>query len=141
MSAQGHSLQAEQNYLHVHKLRSRVLGPEHYLTLLTAQCLATVLRRRRRPSEAEQLQREVLQAQTRVLGTHHISRLNTANSLALSIADQGRVDEAQRLLRDNLRVCIEARGPDSNLKPAARTLTSLALARRCCSMPLPVAAC
>ncbi len=72
----------------------RVLGADHFDTLMSCNNLATALQAAGRLDEATLLFERTLADRERVLGTHHPMTLTSRNNLAGAYREAGRVDEA-----------------------------------------------
>ena len=88
----------------------RVLGRDHFDTLLTSTNLATALSRQDKHAEAAAIEREVLVSRTRLLGAEHENTLLSASNLAHSLSECGQKMEVEQLLRNTLVLARRALG-------------------------------
>ena len=94
----------------------RVLGSEHYGTLLSMNNLALLFEATGRYEKAEPLCRRVLETSERVLGLEHPDTLVSMNNLAKLLRVTGRYEEAESLYRRVLETRVNAYWDRSILK-------------------------
>jgi tetratricopeptide (TPR) repeat protein len=95
--SQGLWKEAEELYLQVLEMRTRVLGTEHPDTLTSMNNLSVIYTNQGRWDEAEDLEKQVIEARQRVLGKEHPSTLTSLGNLASVYRNQGRWQEAEVL--------------------------------------------
>ncbi len=69
--------------------QTRILGPDHPLTLTTRNNLATSLGKSSRVDDAIEQLTHLLEDQTRILGPDHPNTLTTRSNLATSLGESG----------------------------------------------------
>jgi predicted negative regulator of RcsB-dependent stress response len=82
--------------------RTRLLGPDHQLTLSAMSNLAEILTRRGDYARAEQLLEQSHATDVRVLGLNSPTTALSTYNLACLELRKGKVDDALRLLRDSV---------------------------------------
>lgn len=80
----------------------RVLGPEHFETLMALNNLAAQYVNLGKFSEAEALYRQAIAVKQKVLGGEHPSTLTSVNSLGVLYRDEGKFAQAEALLQSAL---------------------------------------
>ena len=98
-------------FLEAQERVTRVLGPEHQLTLKVSNGLANLLDELGRHEEAEEIHREVLSVRRRTLGEKHPDVHSSLNNLAGALHAQGKLDECISVFREALALAREIHGP------------------------------
>lgn len=106
---------AESEYRAVALGRSRMLDPDHPLTLASFSNWAKCLNSLGRHDEADSELQRVLAEQIRVLDTDDQAVLITRSRRAQSLNDQGRSEEAEKEYRALVRLNTRREGPDDSL--------------------------
>ncbi|HID21344.1 MAG TPA: serine/threonine protein kinase, partial [Planctomycetaceae bacterium] len=92
--------------------RRRLLGPQHPVTLATANLRARVLYRQRKISEAYETARATLTILEDSVGREHPVTLTTTNTVALCLVAMRRFAEAQELCEQALSTQRQLLGPE-----------------------------
>ena len=87
---EGKHAEAEEIYRKMLAVQKRVLGKDHFNTLMTASNLPITLKKQGKHAEAEEMYRETLVVQRRVLGDDHPHTLATASNVAITLDRQGK---------------------------------------------------
>ena len=109
---QGRYADAEPLYKRALTANEHTLGPDHPLTLDTANNLAALYQATRRYDEAEQLYKRTLEAKERALGAEHPQTLSIVDKLATLYGEQGRFGDAEPFQRRALEARERILGPD-----------------------------
>ena len=112
LMANGQHAEAEPLFRQALEIRTRLLGPEHPITLASIRNLGSCIDDQGRSAEAEPLYRQAVEGKTRVLGPDHPDTLAGIYNLAACIDDQGRGEEAEPLYRQALEGKTRVLGPD-----------------------------
>lgn len=114
LERQGNLIDAEKLYREALEKKTRLLGPDHSVTLSSVSSLAGVLNYGSKAStkEAEAMYRRVLADQEKMLGPEHPSTLLTLSNIAGSLNWQGLGRESQDLYRQVLAKQSEVLGPE-----------------------------
>jgi tetratricopeptide (TPR) repeat protein len=79
------------------------LGPNHTLTLNTANNLGVIYTNQGKQDEAEEMYQRVLQGYEKAYGPDHISTLSTVSNLGNLYRSQGKLDEAENMCQRALQ--------------------------------------
>jgi non-specific serine/threonine protein kinase/serine/threonine-protein kinase len=109
------------------ELRRRVLGEEHFSTLVSMNYLAELYKVEGYEAQAELLYTQVLQRRRRVLGPDHPDTIKVLESTAQMQLKQHKYTQAEALLREAL-ISREKRSPDSWQRFDSQSMLGAALA-------------
>ncbi|KAI1435893.1 hypothetical protein GGR50DRAFT_268511 [Xylaria sp. CBS 124048] len=102
-------------------IRKTVLGPDHPVTLVSLENLASAYRNQQRLKETEALELEVMNLRKTTLGQNHADTLTSMANLAWTYKKQDRVKEAESLFSQVMETRKTVFGPDD-----PSTLSSMA---------------
>ena len=100
----------------------KVLGDDHYITIILKSTLCKVYDIQKQFEEARKLETQVLNSSSRILGHNHPDTIGSRSNLAMILAEQNQWEKAELLQRQAVTASLSALGIEHNV-----TMTSMGL--------------